>query len=356
MLEKIVELAVQRRGVVLVIWAAIFGAALVSIPKLSIDAVPDVTNMQVTVMTSAPGLSPVEVEQYLTFPIETAMNGLPGSPRSAPSAAPPSPRSPSSSGRDGHLVRAPAGLRAAEAGRGRHSGRYGRPELAPVSTGLGEIYEFYLDVDEHSPMELRTLLDWVVAYKLRAVPGVIEVNGMGGEAKQYQVVLDPKRLAGYRMSVGDSPRRPRAEQCHVGGGYIEKNQRVIRHPRRGAVSRVEDIENTVVTADKDGTPVLLKHLGQVQIGPALRFGVVTKHGKGEIVAGTVMMLIGRELARGRRWREGKLADIQARAAGRRRDPLLLRPRRVHRSDAEDRLRSTSPRARCWSSGPVPDAR
>ena len=101
---------------------------------------------------------------------------------------------------------------------------YGRPELGPVSTGLGEIYEFYLTSKRHSPMELRTLLDWVVGYKLRAVPGVIEVNGMGGEAKQYQVVLDPKRLAGFRLSLAGRADILERNNAAMGGGYIEKNR------------------------------------------------------------------------------------------------------------------------------------
>ena len=110
----------------------------------------------------------------------------------------------------------------------------GRPELGPVSTGLGEIYEFYLVSKRHTPMELRTMLDWVVAYKLRAVPGVVEVNGMGGEAKQYQVVIDPKRLAGYRMSLGRHPRHPRTEQRLDRRRLHREEPRVVRHSRPGA--------------------------------------------------------------------------------------------------------------------------
>ena len=141
-------------------------------------------------------------------------------------------------------------------------------------------------------MELRTLLDWVVSYKLRSVPGVIEVNAMGGEAKQYQVVLDPKRLAAYKLSLGQVYETLRRNNANIGGGYIERNREsyVIRGEAQYQDPR--DIGNTVVTTDESGTPVLLKQLAQVQLGPALRFGTVTKHGKGEIVAGTVMMLIG----------------------------------------------------------------
>ena len=190
-----------------------FLCALSSVRDLSIDAVPDVTNTQVSILTSAPGLSPLEVEQYLTFPIETAMNGMPrveeirSISRTAVSAV----TVVFQDGVDVWFARQMVSERFKLAENDIPHG-YGRPELGPVSTGLGEIYEFYLASKKHTPMELRTLLDWVVAIKLRSVPGVVEVNGMGGEAKQYQVVLDPKRLAGYRLSLGDIAEHPREEQ------------------------------------------------------------------------------------------------------------------------------------------------
>ncbi|HEY4188012.1 MAG TPA: CusA/CzcA family heavy metal efflux RND transporter, partial [Polyangia bacterium] len=293
MLGKLVELSVQRRGLVLVAWAAVLVGALVSIPKLSVDAVPDVTNVQVSVLTSAPGLSPLEVEQYLTFPIETAMNGVPNVAeiRSISRTAVSAVTVVFKDGTDPWFARQLVSERLKLAESDIPPG-YGRPELGPVSTGLGEIYEFYLVSKKHTPMELRTLLDWVVAYKLRAVPGVIEVNGMGGEAKQYQVVIEPKRLAAYRLSLGQIHDILERNNAAVGGGYIEKNGESFVIRGAAQFRNVEDIENTVVTSDHDGTPVLLKHLGRVQIGAALRFGVVTKHGEGEIVAGTVMMLTG----------------------------------------------------------------
>ncbi|HVT08849.1 MAG TPA: CusA/CzcA family heavy metal efflux RND transporter [Polyangia bacterium] len=290
---RIVEGSVRHRGLVLAVWAAVLIASLVSIGRMSIDAVPDVTNTQVSVLTSAPGLSPLEIEKYLTAPVEMAMNGVPGLAeirsvsRTAVSAVTVIFRD----GTDPWLARQIVSERLKVAEAGIPAG-YGRPELGPVSTGLGEIYEFYLVSPRHTPMELRTLLDWDVAVKLRAVPGVVEVNGMGGEAKQYQVVLDPKRLAGYRLSVGDVQVALERNNASVGGGYIEKNQESFSVRADAQFHGVDDIENTVVTADADGTPVLIKNLGTVRTGPALRFGAVTKHGDGEIVAGTVMMLSG----------------------------------------------------------------
>ena len=311
MLEKIVELSVRRRGVVLVIWALIAIAAGLAARKLSIDAVPDVTNTQVSVLTSAPGLSPVEVEKYLTFPIETAMNGIPGVSyirsisRTAVSAV-------TVAFRDGtdpwfarQLVNERLKLAEADIPPG-----YGRPELGPVSTGLGEIYEFFLTSDRHSPMELRTLLDWTVAYRLRSVPGVVEVNGMGGEAKQYQVVLDPRRLAGYHLSLQNVERALEENNASIGGGYVERDGESYVIRSDGQFHSIEDIENTVLSSDQDGTPVLLKNVATVRIGPALRFGAVTKHGDGEIVAGTVMMLTGANSREVVEAVKARLAEIQ----------------------------------------------
>jgi cobalt-zinc-cadmium resistance protein CzcA len=290
---RIVEGSVRHRGLVLASWAAVVAAALASIPRLSIDAVPDVTNTQVSVLSSAPGLSPLEVEKYLTAPVEMAMNGVPGLDeirsvsRTAVSAVTVIFRD----GTDPWLARQMVSERLKTAEAAIPPG-YGRPELGPVSTGLGEIYEFYLVSEQHTPMELRTLLDWDVAVKLRAVPGVVEVNGMGGEAKQYQVVLDPKRLAGYRLSVGDVQAVLQRNNAAIGGGYIEKNSESYAIRADGQFHGIEEIESTVVASDADGTPVLIRNLGTVRVGPALRFGAVTKHGEGEIVAGTVMMLSG----------------------------------------------------------------
>ncbi|HXU01614.1 MAG TPA: CusA/CzcA family heavy metal efflux RND transporter, partial [Polyangia bacterium] len=292
-LSRIVEFAVRRRGVVLAVWVAVFALALVSVKDLSIDAVPDVTNTQVSILTSAPGLSPLEVEQYLTFPIETAMNGMPrvDEIRSISRTAVSAVTVVFQEGVDVWFARQMVSERLKLAENDIPRG-YGAPELGPVSTGLGEIYEFYLASKKHTPMELRTLLDWVVAIKLRAVPGVVEVNGMGGEAKQYQVVLDPKRLAGYRLSLGDIQSILEKNNAAIGAGYIEKNRESFVIRADAQFHSVEEIENTVVTSDADGTPVLIKNVGEVRIGPALRFGAVTKHGEGEIVAGTVMMLTG----------------------------------------------------------------
>jgi cobalt-zinc-cadmium resistance protein CzcA len=310
-LEDLVEVSVRRRGLVIVLTILIATAALFTIPKLSIDAVPDVTNVQVTILTTAPGLSPAEVEQYLTYPIETAMNGIPSlkEVRSVSKTALSSVTLVFGDEIDVWFARQLVSERLKLAEADIPTG-YGRPEMAPVSTGLGEIYEFYLESDRHTPMELRTLLDWVVAYKVRSVPGVIEVNTMGGEVKQYQVIIDPKKMTGFKLTLSQVTKALEANNTNVGGGYIESYDEQVVIRGEAQFKDVDDIADTVLGNDTDGTPILLRRVATVKVGPALRYGVVTMHGKGELVAGTVMMLIGQNSRNVVADVKAKLAEIQ----------------------------------------------
>jgi cobalt-zinc-cadmium resistance protein CzcA len=308
MLERIVTLSVARRGLVLSAWTLVAVIAAVALGRLSVDAVPDVTGTQVQVLTAGPGLSPLEVERYLTYPVEASLNGVPGV-RELRSISRTSVSVVSAIFEDGvdvwfarQLVAERLKLADADI-----PPEYGRPELAPVSTGLGQIYEFYLESDRHSAMELRTLLDWVVAYKLRSVPGVVEVNAMGGDAKEYQVVLDPRRLVAHRISLGQVEAALLRSNAAVGAGYVDKGDESLTIRGEGQFRSIEDIEKTVVAVGERGTPVLVRTLGQVQVGKQLRFGAVTKLGKGEIVTGTVMMLVGGNSRR-------IVADVKAKLA------------------------------------------
>ena len=293
MLPRLVQLSVAHRGLVLSAWALLCILAALLGPKLSVDAVPDVTNTQVNVITSAPGLSPVEVEQYLTVPIEAAMNGVPNvaNIRSVSRTAVSSVNIIFNDGVDLWFARQLVGerLKVAEA---EIPDGMGRPELGPVSTGLGEIYEFYLTSSRHSAMELRTLMDWVVAYRLRQLPGVAEVNAMGGDAKQYQVSVDARRLAAYRLTLRQVQDALQNNNGAIGGGYIEKNSESYVIRADAQFKSIDDIGRTVLTVDNNGTPVLLRNVAKIQAGAALKFGMVTALGAGDIVAGTVMMLSG----------------------------------------------------------------
>ncbi len=293
MLESLVEFAVRRRALVLVVSALVAGVGLFLVPKLPIDAVPDITNVQVVVLTEAPGLSAEEMERFVTFPVEMGLNGVPEleEMRSVTRAGLSAVTVVFHEIMDVWFARQIVSERLreieAEIPRG-----FGRPQLAPVSTGLGEIYQFVLESDRHTPMELRGLLQWEITPKLRSVPGVIEVNAMGGAAKEYQVVLDPAKLAAYQLTLGEVLDALERNNANVGGGWIERGSEQLVIRGEGQLRTLEDIERVVVAVDRDGTPIQVRALGKAQVGAALPYGVVTRDGEGEAVTGIVLMLIG----------------------------------------------------------------
>jgi cobalt-zinc-cadmium resistance protein CzcA len=292
-LEKIVEFAIRRSTLVLVLTGVVCVVGFFLVPKLPIDAVPDVTNVQVLVLTEAPGLSAEEMERFVTFPVEMGLNGLPelddlrSVTRSGLSAVTVVFKESMNIWFARQMVS--ERLREIEAD---IPPEYGKPQLAPVSTGLGEIYQFVLESDKHSPMELRTMLAWELTPELRSVPGVIEVNAQGGVAKEYQVVLDPAKLAAHRLTLRHVIDALESNNATVGGGWIESGSEQLVIRGEGQLRTLPDILEVVVAVDADGTPIQIKRLGDARIGPALPQGVVTRDGKGEAVTGTVMMLVG----------------------------------------------------------------
>ncbi len=292
-MHKLVELSIQYRFLVIVLVLFVAGLGFYNLSRLPIDAVPDITPNQVMIITRAPGLSPLEVEQFVTFPVETAMSGLPGITRI---------RSISRFGlsavfiffeedMDIYFARRLVMERLPEA-RDLIPPGFGTPEMGPISTGLGEIYQFEVRGKGYSPMELRAILDWDIAFRLRSVPGVVEVNSYGGELKTYEVQIEADRLIAYDVSLQEVVEALEKNNASIGGGYIEHNgeQRIIRG--EGLVETLRDIENIVVKTNPDGTPVLIKNLGHVVFAPRIRQGAVTRDGEGETVTGVVMMLIG----------------------------------------------------------------
>ncbi len=167
-----------------------------------------------------------------------------------------------------------------------------KPELAPVSSGLGEIYQFVVRSDHHSPMQLRTLLDWEIVPKLRSVTGVIEVNTMGGELKQFQVVVDRARLEAHRLTLANVIEALRAANLNVGGGYVERREEAYTVRGQGLLRDQAEIADVVIRTGDDGTPTLVRTIAEVKVAPALRHGVITREGKSEAVTGIVMMLLG----------------------------------------------------------------
>lgn len=299
MFERIIRFAIEQRYLVLLAVLGVAGLGIASYQKLPIDAVPDITNVQVQVNTSAPGFTPLETEQRVTYPVETAMAGLPGLQQT---------RSISRSGlsqvtvifRDGtdlFFARQLVNERLQQA-------REQLPEgvesaMGPISTGLGEIFLWTIetqpgarkeDGSAYTPTDLRVIQDWVIKPQLRNVPGVAEVNTIGGFAKQFQVAPDTRRLAAYGLTLADVIAALERNNANVGAGYIERNgeQWLVRAP--GQVGNLDDIANIVV-ANVDGTPIRLRNIAEVDLGRELRTGAATEDGR-EVVLGTVFMLIG----------------------------------------------------------------
>ncbi|HVJ91197.1 MAG TPA: CusA/CzcA family heavy metal efflux RND transporter [Labilithrix sp.] len=293
MLEYVVALAIRTRKVVLGLLVVVLALGVVAARRLPIDALPDVSSVQVDILTKCGGLSPVEVEQAVTVPIEKALNGVPRSAqlRSISRFGLSSVTVVFEDGTDIWWARQMVLERIRQA-QGDLPPSASLPELAPPSTGLGTIYKFVVRSDQHSSMQLRTLLDWEIGPRLRSVPGVVEVNPFGGELKQYQVLVDPPKLRARGLTLNDVIEALSAANVNVGGGYVERGGESFTIRGRGRVQNETEIGDVVVRNVKNGPSILVKHVADVRIGSALRYGVVTLDGEREAVSGLVMMLAG----------------------------------------------------------------
>lgn len=293
MINRIIEFSIRWRLFIVLLAVGLIGAGVWGVIGLPIDAVPDVTNNQVQINTVAPSFTPAEMEQYVTFPLETAMSSLPRKQEL---------RSISQFGLSQVTITFPDDVdiyqarqlvleRLIEVGRELPSGV--TPTLAPVSTGLGEVVQFSLRSTDgkQSLMELRTLLDWFVKPQLRTVPGVIEVNGFGGQERQYEVLVDPSKLVSYGLTLKQVTDALEQNNANVGGGYLEQGgeQQLVRGV--ALVQNIRDIENVVVSASK-GTPIFVREVAAVRLGSQLRQGAATRNGQGETVVGVAMLLKG----------------------------------------------------------------
>ncbi len=293
MVDALVTWSLQNRFLVVVLSAVLALVGVDAALRLPIDAVPDVTNTQVMILTKAPALGPEEVEQLLTTPIEQAMGGLPDVTEL---------RSTSKFGlsvvtvvfedaTDIYFARQLVNERLIAARELIPTG-LGTPELAPVSTGLGEIYQFEVRGAGKDAMELRAILDWEIAPRLRAVAGVVEVNPFGGQLKTYEVQLRPELLAARGVAVTDVFRALASNNANAGGAYIEKNSEQYLVRGEGLITSLDDLGDIVVATSADGTPVFVRQLGEITFAPVVRQGAVTRDGRGEIVSANVMMLLG----------------------------------------------------------------
>ncbi len=295
MLNGIITASLNNRFFVIMATVLVAGLGVYSALHLPIDAVPDLTNVQVQVMTEAPALSPLEVEQFLSFPVEGAMSGLPDVEqiRSISKFGISVVTIVFKEGTDIYRARQLVGERIPRAAEAIPVG-YGTPMLGPITTALGEVFQFQVKATKESgisAMDLRTLLDWFVAYQLRRVPGVTEINAHGGEYKTYQVEADPDKLASRRLSMTDLFNALRSNNANVGGGYLvhDGEARYIR-----GVSQVRNVEDiaAIVIDERNGVPITVRDVGTVRPAAMIRAGLATRDGQGEIVTGLVMMLIG----------------------------------------------------------------
>ncbi len=293
MLTKIIELSLINRGLVIILTLLMAGAGLYSALNLPIDAVPDMTNVQVQVVTDAGSLSPVEVERYVTYPVENTMGGLPDVEelRSVSKFGISVVTIVFKEGSDIYRARQLVTERLGEAAAIIPLG-YGTPTIGPLTTALGEILQFEVRSDRHSPMELRTMLEWEISPRLRQVSGVTEINTHGGYYKTFEVQPDPDRMTSYGVPMEMLFQRLLANNNTSGGGYVihHGEQRFIRGV--SLLENAEDIENVVIRREADGNPILLRDIAKVSIEPMTRQGAVTRDGRGEVVTGLVMMLIG----------------------------------------------------------------
>jgi cobalt-zinc-cadmium resistance protein CzcA len=299
MFERIIRLAIEQRWLVMIAVAGVAAAGFYNYRILPIDAVPDITNVQVQINTSAPGYSPLEVEQRITYPIETVMSGLPNleETRSLSRYGLSQVTVIFKDGTDVYFARQLVNQRIQEAKDKLPSGV--TPLMGPISTGLGEIYLWTVeakdgakkpDGTEYTPTDLREIQDWIIKPQLRNVPGVTEINSIGGYAKQYQVAPNPEKLASYGLTLEDVVTALERNNSNVGAGYIERHgeQYLIRVP--GQVHTVNDISD-IILGNVQGVPIRIRDIGDVGIGKELRTGAATENGR-EVVLGTVFMLIG----------------------------------------------------------------
>ncbi len=295
MLEKIIDFSVKNKLIIILFTFTIAAFGLYSIFNIPIGAVPDITNNQIQVITTSGNLSTQEIEQFITTPVEMEMANLPGVMEI---------RSISKFGisvvtvvfeeKMGTYLPRQLVAEKIKTASANIPEAYGSPEMGPITTGLGEVYQYIVDVepefrDQYTPMDLRTIQDWIIKRRLSGIDGVVEINSWGGYLKQYEVSIIPERIRSLNISLMDIFTALENNNSITGGSYIEKTNQSYFIRGDGQARTLEDIENIVVK-NNSGTPILIKDLAAVKFGFANRFGAITANGKGETVLGQIMML------------------------------------------------------------------
>jgi heavy metal efflux system protein len=312
MFNSIIRFSLEQRWLMLMLATALAALGIFNFNKLPIDAVPDITNVQVQINTEAAGYSPLEAEQRITFPIETSMSGLPqlSYTRSISRYGLSQVTVVFEDGTDIYLARQLINERLNEVKTVLPQGII--PAMGPISTGLGEIFMYTVSSSEgmqHDPMYLRTIQDWIVRPQLRQTPGVVEVNTVGGYTKQYHVLPEPEKLLAYSISLNDIVETLKRNNINTGAGYIERfgGQYLIHSP--GQVKNIEEILNLTIT-QRDGVLIKISDVADVSFGSELRTGAATQDGQ-EVVLGTVFMLIGENSRQVARATADKLEKIKS---------------------------------------------
>jgi heavy metal efflux system protein len=293
MIGKLVQFSVRARFIVLLFVLGLIAHGIRGYILLPIDAVPDVTNVQVQVLTSAPGLSPTEMEMMVTQPVEVAMTGIPGlsEMRSISRAGISAVTVVFEDGTDLHHARMLVSQRLPAAQEDIPASA-GSPQLGPLTTGLGEVYHFIVRWPGHTTQDVRTLLEWDIGYRLRSVPGVVEVNAWGGDTRQIDVLVDSDSLRSFGLTAEDVEAAIQSGGENVGGGAIERGAEQVYLRVVGIYDTVESVSNQVVTTLEDGRPVLVRDVAKVREGAAMRLSGATADGQGEVVYAMVQMIAG----------------------------------------------------------------
>lgn len=298
MLDRIIQFSVKNKLIIGILTLFLIGYGIYEVKKLPIDAVPDITDNQVQIITVTPALGAPDVERLITFPIEQVNSNIPGLKQI---------RSFSRFGlsvvtivfndnTDIYWARQQVTERLQQA-QEQIPKEFGTPTLAPVTTGLGEIYQYSIRPKKgyeakYTAMELRTIQDWIVRRQLLGVEGVADVASFGGYLKQYEIAVNPSRLQANNVTISDIFSALEKNNQNTGGAYIERGPTVLFIRSEGLVATIEDIQNIVVKNLDNGTPVLIRDLAEVQFGSATRYGAMTYNGKEEVAGAVVMMLKG----------------------------------------------------------------
>ncbi len=316
MLNKIIGFSIKNKLIVGLFVLALVGWGTYEVTRLPIDAVPDITDNQVQVITVSPSLGAPDIERLVTFPIEQAVSSISGLKQI---------RSFSRFGlslvtivfddeTDVYWARQQIGEKLQQVQRNIPSG-VGAPEMAPVSTGLGEIYQYVVRPlkgyeGKYDAMELRTIQDWIVRRQLLGTPGVAEVSSFGGKLKQYEIAVRQEQLKAYDITIGDIFDALEKNNENTGGAYIDKGPTVLYIRSEGLTASIEDIQRIVIKNLPDGSPLLLRDVAAVQYGSAIRYGAMTYNDKGEVAGAVVMMLKGENSSVVIKRVKDKVAEIQ----------------------------------------------